>query len=198
MSSNQMINWLKAYGELFNGTPIRQGRAFLHYGVTLLEVKTRLFSAPNCAFIGAYLKDELVGFVRLIHADELTIISQILSLEKHWNKAVNNALIAKAVEVCASKGVKWIMYGRIGDWRRGLARRSSLDDFKLNNGFRLFQLTRYYVPLTGKGALAIKLGLREEIADMLPLSIKYVFIPIYNWLSRNGIGLGLPERLRYE
>jgi hypothetical protein len=169
---------------IYNGTPIRQGRAFLWYGFTLQQVKTDLCSGPNYAYIGAFLNDELVGFVRLIYAGEVTIIAQILSLEKHWNKAVNNALIAKAVEVCASRGVKWIMYGRMGDFRRHLAGHSSLDDFKLNNGFRLFQLTRYYMPLTRKGVLAIKLGLRLEMRDMLPQSIKYVLIPIYYWLAR--------------
>jgi hypothetical protein len=34
----------------------------------------------------------------------ITIIPQILSLQKHWDKAVNNALVAKAIQVCASKG----------------------------------------------------------------------------------------------
>jgi hypothetical protein len=175
---------------IYNEAPIRQERHFQLFGTTSHQVKTTLRSARNCTYIGAYFQDELAGFIRLVQGDNITIISQILSLKKHWNKAVNNALIAKAIEVCASKCVKWMMYGRMGDFSH-----SSLDNFKQSNGFSRFKLTRYYIPLTRKGTLAIKLGLREEIADMLPPSIKYGLIPIYNWFSRNGISVYLRHSL---
>jgi hypothetical protein len=104
-------------------------------------------------------------------------VSQILSLQKHWDKAVNNALVAKAIEVCAAKQVNWLMYGRMGN-------HPSLDRFKQNNGFTRLALTRYYVPLTLKGKAAIMLGLHREFKDALPQRIKYFLIPIYNWISR--------------
>jgi CO dehydrogenase/acetyl-CoA synthase epsilon subunit len=163
--------------KIYNETPIRQGRAFPHYGVTLQTVKRRVRSAINSTSIAAYLEDELAGFIQLVHGDNITIISQILSLQKHWDKAVNNALLAKAVEVCASQQVKWLMYGRMGN-------HPSLDKFKQNNGFIRFSLTRYYVPLTAKGKLVAKLGLYKEAKDALPQLIKYNLIPVYNWISR--------------
>jgi hypothetical protein len=128
-------------------------------------------------FIGAYLEDELVGFIQLVHGENIAIISQILSLQKHWDKAVNNALLAKAIEVCASQQEKWLLYGRIGN-------HPSLDRFKQNHGFTKFPLTRYYVPLTRKGKIATKTGLHKEFKDALPQSIKYALIPVYNWVSR--------------
>ena len=163
--------------KIYNETPIRQGRAFPHYGVALQTVKRLVISSKNSTFIGAYLENELVGFIQLVHGDNIAIISQILSLQKHWDKAVNNALVAKAIEVCANQQAKWLMYGRMGN-------HPSLDRFKQNNGFTRFSLTRYYVPLTTKGKIAIKLGLHRDFKDALPQSIRYRLIPVYNWVSR--------------
>lgn len=162
---------------IYNETPIRQERAFPHYGTPLKAVKESMLSSQNCTFIGAHFQDELAGFIQLIHGNNTSRIAQMLSMQKHWDKAVNNALIAKAVEVCANKQIKWLIYGRMGN-------HPSLDNFKQNNGFAQFQLTRYYIPLTKKGKIATKLKLHREIKDALPQSVKYPLIPIYNWVSR--------------
>jgi hypothetical protein len=138
----------------------------------------------NSTYICAHIQDEVVGFIQLIHGDNIAVISQILSLQKHWDKAVNNALIAKTVEVCGNKGISWVMYGRMGN-------HPSLDKFKQNNGFTQFKLTRYYIPLTQKGKLATKLGLHREVKDVLPQSIKYPLIPVYNWISRTKMKVKL-------
>ncbi len=170
--------------KIYNETPIRQERAFPHYGTPLNAVREGVLSSQNCTFIGAYFQDELAGFIQLVHGDNVTLISQILSLQKHWDKAVNNALIAKAIEVCADKRIRWLMYGRMGN-------HPTLDAFKQNNGFTQSSLTRYYIPLTNKGKIAAKLGLHREVKDALPTSIKYPLIPIYNWISRNKMKIEL-------
>jgi hypothetical protein len=126
------------------------------------------------------LQDELVGFIQIIYGDNIAIISQILSMQKQWDKAVNNGLLAKAVEVCASKGEQWLMYGRIGN-------HPSLDKFKESNGFVKFPITRYYVPITWKGRVAIRLGLHKEFKDALPEPLKGPFITVLNWVSRNKL-----------
>jgi hypothetical protein len=162
---------------IYNESPIRQERKFPHYRTTLENVRKSFHSAQNYMYIGAFLQEELIGFIQLVHGDNLTIISQILSRQEHLDKAVNNALIAKAVEVCASKRIRWLMYGRIGN-------HPTLDSFKLNNGCIKYELTRYYIPLTTKGKIAAKLGLQRELKDTLPDSVKYRLIPIYNWVSR--------------
>jgi hypothetical protein len=170
--------------KIYNETPIRQDRGFPHYGISLVEVRNSLRSAQNRAYIGADLQDELVGFIQLVHGEKVTLISQILSMQKHRDKAVNNALVAKAVEVCADNHVEWLMYGRIGN-------HPSLDNFKRSNGFEKFTLTRYYVPLTSKGKIVMKLGLQKDVKDALPQSIKYLLIPIYNWISRTKMRVKL-------
>ena len=166
--------------KIYNETPIRQGRAFPHFGEPLETVSANMYAEKNATFIGAHIGDELVGFIQILHGDNIAILSNILSMQKHWDKAVNNALLAKAVEVCEGKAERWLMYGRIGN-------HPSLDRFKENNGFVKFPVIRYYIAITFKGSLAIKLGLHRDLKDALPDSIKYPLIPAVNWVSRMKI-----------
>src|SRR3990170_2988310 len=168
--------------KIYNETPIRQERAFPHFGISLEAVKGAVFSASGSTFIGAFLQGEFVGFIQLDHGDQTAIVAQILSLQGHSDKAVNNALIAKAVEVCAKKKCGWLMYGRMGN-------HPSLDNFKQNNGFIKFSTSRYYIPVTNKGRIATRMGLHREVKDALPQRIKYPLIPVFNWVSRNKIRL---------
>jgi len=163
--------------KIYNETPIRQERGFPHYGEPLRNVVGNVLSAQNSTYVGAYLQDELVGFIQLVHGKDIEVISQILSMQKHMDKAVNNALIARAVEACANRGARWVMYGRIGN-------HPSLDSFKQSNGWTKFQLNRYFIPLTQKGKIAIKLGLHRDLKDSLPEPMKQALLPIYNWVSR--------------
>jgi hypothetical protein len=164
--------------KIYNETPIRQERAFPHFGQSLQCVTDNMSAAQNSIFIGAFLEEGLVGFIQLLRGDNIAIISQILSLQKHWDKALNNALLAKAVEFCVSNGMQWLMYGRIGN-------HPSLDKFKESNGFSKFPIIRYYIPITGKGRVAIHLGLHREFKDALPNFLKYPLIPVFNLISRN-------------
>jgi 5-formyltetrahydrofolate cyclo-ligase len=173
--------------KIYNETPIRQGRAFPHYGESQEAVAANMYAEKNSTFISAYIGDELAGFIQILHGDNLAVLSNILSMQRHWDKSVNNALLAKAVEVCAAKGEHWLMYGRIGN-------HPSLDKFKENNGFTKYPIIRYYVPLTSKGRLAVKLGLHRELKDALPDSIKYPLLPAVNWVSRTKARMKLALR----
>jgi hypothetical protein len=166
--------------KIYNETPIRQERAFTHYGESLATVTGNMYAAKNNTFIASYFEGELVGFIQVLYGNQIAIVSNILSLQKHWDKALNNALLAKAVEVCAAKGERWLLYGRIGN-------HPSLDKFKENNGFVKIPITRYYVPLTSIGKLAIKLGVHRDFKDSLPDFIKYPLIPTINWISRSKV-----------
>ncbi len=173
--------------KIYNETPIRQDRAFSHYGESLETVTGNMYAAKTSTFIAANIGDELVGFIQILYGDDIAIVSNILTMLKHWDKSVNNAMIAKAVEVCASNGNRWLMYGRIGN-------HPSLDKFKENNGFVKYPISRYYIPITGKGRVAIRLSLHKELKDALPQSIKDPIIPIFNWVSRNKMRLKLARR----
>jgi hypothetical protein len=175
--------------KIYNETPIRQERGFPHYGEPLKAVVQEVLSSRNCTYIGAYFQDELSGFIQLVHGDNIARISQILSLQKYWDKALNNALVAKTVEVCANSETRFLMYGRMGN-------HPTLDNFKQNNGCVKFELTRFYIPLTKKGKIVTKLGLQMEMKDRLPQSVKYPLMPLYNWISRTKMRIKVRSKAR--
>ena len=174
---------------IYNETPVRQGRAFPHFGITLEQVKRIVLSAGEDSFIGAFIDDEFVGFVQLGYGDKTGIIQQILSLQQQSDKAVNNALIAKVVQVCIFRNVEWLMYGRMGN-------HPSLDRFKENNGFTKFTFPRFYIALSKRGRFAIALGIHRDLKDSLPTAVKSPLFPIFSWISRNKQRLKLWLRSR--
>jgi Acetyltransferase (GNAT) domain len=150
---------------IFNETPIRQGRRYLHYGKDFERVK-REFSRFlfREEIFGAYLGEELVGFIMLANAGKYAFLGQIISKIAHRDLAPNNALLAKAVERCAEKGIPYLVYALWLD--------DSLGDFKRSNGFQKFDLPRYFVPLTRKGKLALSLGLHRGWKEAIPKRIR--------------------------
>jgi hypothetical protein len=155
--------FIKGVTAIFNETPIRQERPFLHYGKTFDTVKVQfaryLFRED---IVGAYLGDELIGFIMLANAGRFATLTQIISMQQHRDKSPNNALIAKAVELCAERHIPHLVYAL---WPRG-----SLREFKRHNGFEEVKLPRYFVPLTAAGQLAVKLRLYRNPVEYLPES----------------------------
>lgn len=150
--------------EIFNETPVRRGKPFWHYGKDFEVIKRELSTdLDRSDFIGAYYNDQLIGFVKLRYAGILADFIQNLSLLKHRDKFTNNALIAKAVELCAEKKIPYLTYG---GWRKG-----DHAAFLLQHGFEKIDLPRYYVPLTLTGNLVIKLRLHRGIIGILPESL---------------------------
>jgi hypothetical protein len=150
---------------IFNETPIRQGRRFLHYGKDFQTVK-REFSRflIREEIFGAYLDNELVGFIMLGDAGRYAFLGQIISKIARRDLAPNNALLAKAVERCAEKGLPYLAYA--------LWLEDGLGGFKRSNGFKRFDLPRYFVPLTGKGKLALKLGFHRGWKEAVPKQLR--------------------------
>ena len=104
-------DFIKGMTEIFNETPVRQGRRFWHYGKDFETVK-RQFSRYLFRehIIGAYYKKELIGFMMVANAGRFALTGQILSKIAHRDKATNNAMIAKAVEVCENKKFPHLVY----------------------------------------------------------------------------------------
>src|SRR6266403_671452 len=147
-------HFVRGMTSIFNETPIRPGRRYLHYGKDFETVK-REFSRFlfREEIFGAYLGEELVGFIMLCNAGTYAFLGQIISKIACRDLAPNNALLAKAVERCAQKGFPYLVYAYWLD--------DSLGDFKRSNGFQRVDLPRYFVPLTKKGKLALSLGVHR-------------------------------------
>lgn len=157
--------------EIYNESPIRQGKRFPHYGMSLesAQVYASTF-LDRSTYIGAFLGDSMIGFIKLVTDESRThaCLVHILSMVRHKDKAPTNALIAAAVRYCADQGIPYLVYERFS---YGNKEQDSLSHFKEVNGFQRMDLPRYYVPLTPLGRLAFRLGLHRRFVDRLPASL---------------------------
>lgn len=153
---------VRGISSIYDETPIRQGRRFPHYKDSLQRVRNEngTFS-DRSVFLGAYHREELVGFMRIVFLDDgFADILQFLSRISDLDKRPNNALMAKAVELCGARGARYLAYGELGS--------DGLGDFKRNNGFSRMDLPRYYIPLNSVGAVALRLKLHRRPSDVMP------------------------------
>ena len=154
--------------EIYNECPVRQGRPFTHYGKDMDTVrKEEATFLDSSIFIGAFLGDKLIGFVKLV-ADETRTqagLMNIVSMIRHRDKAPTNALIAHAVRSCAERKISYLVYSNFAYGKR---QRDSVTDFKERNGFQRIDLPRYYVPLSSIGRIALRLRLHRRFVDRFP------------------------------
>jgi len=162
--------------EIYNETPIRQGRRFYHYGKGFDAVKEETGTyLERSTFIGAYYDNALIGFCKLIYSDEYGNIIHILSKNEHTDKRPSNALVAKAVEICAERGLSYVTYCK---YVYGKNDGSPLTEFKRRNGFEKLLYPRYYVPLTMKGRIVLALNLHHGLSNLLPKRLVAVLLDL--------------------
>lgn len=149
-----------------NDSPTRQKEHFTYYGRTFDQVK-RDHSAflDRSQFICACVGDELIGVLKIVYRGEIASILQLLPKASHSDKRPANALVAKAVELCAAKGVSYLTYGM---FNYGNKRDNPLREFKIRNGFDEILMPRFYIPLTRWGMLSVKLKLHRGLLGILP------------------------------
>jgi hypothetical protein len=151
---------------IYDETPLRQGRRFWHYGKDLATVKQQNASyLERSQFVGAFIGDELIGFLKIVYTGSAARIMQILSKNEHYDKHPMNALLACAMELCAQRRMQYLIYGQ---YVYGNKRNSSVTEFKRRNGFQQLLLPRYYMPLTVKGKVALATGLFRGLGEVLP------------------------------
>lgn len=156
---------------IYNETPIRQGKRFPHYGMTVERARKYAGTfLDRTIYIGAFLGAQMIGFAKLVFDESHTqaCLVHILSMVEHKEKAPTNALIAQAVRSCADRKIPYLVYehftygNKVGD---------SLSHFKEVNGFERMDIPRYYVPLTPLGRLALGLGLHHRISERIPEAV---------------------------
>jgi hypothetical protein len=146
---------------IYNESPVRQGRRFWHYGKDLETNKRELGTFPDRSyFVGAFHCGEMIGFSKLTRNTYSASLMFIISKMAHRNKACSNALLAKAVEMCAEMRIPYLQYG---SWSRG-----GLGDFKIKHGLTRFDVPRYFVPRTLLGRVALRLRLHRKLTAWLP------------------------------
>ena len=177
--------------KICNESPVRQGRRFWHYGKDFETVK-REYSTfmERSEFIGAYFEGELIGFIKMTHVDRLAYILGILALNSHYDKRPMNALLAKAMEVCAQKNVGWLVYAY---YRYGNKKHSSLAEFKRRNGFEQVEFPRYYIPLTMMGRIYAGLRLYRGAVGLIPGPILNLLLTMRRSLLESAGKTAVPQ-----
>jgi hypothetical protein len=159
---------VKGIWEIYNECPVRQGRPFSHYGKNIETVRKEEATFPESSiFIGAFLGDKLIGFIKLVSDETRTQagLMNIVSMIQHRDKAPTNALVAQAVRSCAERGISHLVYS---NFAYGNKQPDSVADFKERNGFLRINVPRYYVPLTSLGWAAFNMGLHHRFVDQFP------------------------------
>jgi len=171
--------YIEGIMSIYNETPIRQGRKFWHHGKDFAAVKAENGTySDRSTYLAAYYQDEMIGYLKIVWDKDTAAIMQILSKMEFYGKRSNNALLAEAVRQCTLRGVKYLLYEKFSYNKKGT---DGLARFKENHGFERMDIPRYYVPLTVKGSLALRLGLHRGIKGRIP---ECVMAPYRNLRTR--------------
>jgi hypothetical protein len=176
--------------EVYNESPVRQGKRNVHYGKDLATVrKEEATFLDRSIFVGAFLAGQLIGFVKMVTDENRTQanLMNIVAMIKHRDKAPTNALIAESVRSCARRGIRHLIYQ---NFTYGNKPPDTLTNFKEVNGFARVDLPRYYVPLTFIGQIALRLGLHHRLTERLPEPLVARLRELRSsWYMRNGTSL---------
>ena len=178
--TDELVHGIK---QIYDESPLRQGKPFAHYGKDFDTLKKDHASfLEKSEFVGAFYDNKLIGFIKLVHGVGLSHLMQIISQKSYQSKAPSNALIAKAVEICAKRQVAYLHYGI---WSmRGLG------DFKRHHGFECLNLRRYYIPLNWRGRLFLTLNLHHDFADRMPEWLVDFMVNLRTRLYMRKYGMG--------
>jgi hypothetical protein len=180
--------------KLYDDTPVRQGRPFWHYQKSFDKVKKENGSyADRSEYIGAFFEQELIGFMKMVYVGDYAKTMQVIAKDRYFYKRPANAMIAKAIEVCAQKGIKYFNYGF---YEYPGKKENSLTKFKARHGLLRFNFPRYYVPLTLKGKIYVALGLHRGLKRLIPTPILVLLLKIRSSIHEGVVFAGKRQLTR--
>lgn len=179
-----------------NDSPMRQGQPNRHYQKSFDQVKKDHSGfVDRSDFICAYCDGEVIGFLKIVYRGEVASILQLTPKASHSDKRPANAMLARAIEICASKGISCVTYGL---FNYGNKHNTPLREFKVRNGFGEVMVPRYYVPLTTWGAVCLKLKLYRGLLGILPESVIMLLVnaraTVYTLKKKMSRCSSTPER----
>ena len=106
--------------------------------------------------------------VKLVYRGNVASILTFLSKKSQQDKRPANALMAKTVELCEQKKISHLIFGMFNYGNKG---DTPLREFKIRHGFEEMLVPHFFVPLTAKGAISVKLKLHRGLLGLLPHSV---------------------------
>ena len=178
--------YIRGIMSISDESPIRAGRRYWHYGKDFATVEAEQGTYRDRAtYLGAFIGEEMIGYLKMVWDVRTAAIMQIVSKMKYRDTRPNNAMLSEAVKLCAARGVGYLQYER---FVYGNKEDSSLTRFKRENGFVRMDVPMYYVPLTMKGRLALKLGLQKSQKDRLPQWLTKPLLELRDsWYARQAL-----------
>jgi hypothetical protein len=180
--NDELVHGIEA---IQNECVYRQGHRYQHFGKTFDQVRRdhRSF-AQRCDFITAHFEGEFIGMLKLVYCGKIASILQLNSMVAHYDKRPANALLARAVELCAERGISNLVYGK---YNYGNKQESGLREFKSRHAFHNLHMPRYYVPLTHLGKFCVATRLHRDLHHILPpWFIKTATGLRAHWYARTG------------
>jgi hypothetical protein len=162
--------------QIYDETPVRQGRAFWHYGKSLDEVKRANASyLERSEFVTAYLGDELIGFIKMVFVGKVARIMQILSKNAHADK--------RPPEHSPDEGGGGVRPARhdpfcVRPVHLRQQRAHPDHGVQASQWLRGDRTPRYYVPLTLKGRLALALNLHRGVKNLVPGRVTHALLDL--------------------
>lgn len=153
---------------VYNESTVRQGTRNVHYGKDIETVrKIEATYLDQSVFIGAFLENEMIGFVKLTFDESRTAahLVNIVSMVRHNDKCPTNALIAQSVRSCAERGIGHLVYQKFSYGKKQM---DGLGQFKKVNGFQKVDVPRYFIPLTFWGRIALRFDLHHSFSERIP------------------------------
>ena len=174
--------YVRGIMSLYNESPVRAGRKSWHYRKPFEAVEAENGTyRERSSYLGAYLQNEFIGYMKIVWDTRSAAIMQILSKLEYRDTRPNNALLSHAVKLCEQRGVRHLLYERFVYGNKG---EDSLTRFKKDNGFIRVDLPRYYIPLTMKGQLALFFGLHRDAKDLVPQRVRKQLVDLRDrWYS---------------
>jgi hypothetical protein len=152
--------------KIYHESPIIQGKPNRQYN-TDFKTAWKLNSTflDRAIFIGAFFKNELIAYIKLVDAGKFMRTMGILSKKSHNGKAPMNYLISEAVKYCIKNGLQYLTYAKFDYGKKGS---ETLKKFKKNMGFENTIVPRYYIPLNNRGIAILKFGLHKDLVEYMP------------------------------
>ncbi|MFO1305228.1 MAG: GNAT family N-acetyltransferase [Burkholderiales bacterium] len=161
--------YVSGISSIYNEAPLRAGKQFWHYGKDLDTVRRENGTyLERSTYLAAEIDGQMAGYLKVVWDGDTAAIMQILSKLSSRDARPNNALMDEVVRQACLRGVKYLLYEKF-DY--GKKRGESLTRFKQNNGFVRMDVPRYYVPLSARGQVALRLGLHRDLKDYLPETV---------------------------
>jgi hypothetical protein len=158
--------YVRGIRSIYDEAPIRAGRRFWHYGKDLEAVRRENGTyASRSTYLAAYFEGEMVGYLKVVWDTRTGAIMQILSKLSVREFRPNNALLAETVRQACMRNAQYLIYEKF-DY--GQKTDDSLTRFKQSNGFARMDIPLYYIPLTARGTIALRLGLHRSLKERIP------------------------------